>query len=138
MIRHHSQGAQLLLLKRCITDGGFWSHVAGGVKARETAIMAIEREIIEETQVCVPNLYRSDYIETFYQPDKNRIMMMPLFVTYLEGDVVVQLNQEHTEYRWVNLAQAKEITPYASQHRAYEHVWQLFVEQTPNELLKIY
>ena len=66
LIRQHLQGAQLLLLKRCAEDGGFWSHVAGGIKAQETAIKAIEREIKEETQVRVSNLYRSDYIETFF------------------------------------------------------------------------
>ena len=63
---------------------------------------------------------------------------MPLFVSFVNADIEVKLNEEHTDYRWVTLAQAKKLTPYDSQHRAYEHVWRLFVEQTPNELLKIY
>ncbi|ETJ95142.1 mutT/nudix family protein [Vibrio parahaemolyticus EKP-008] len=38
------------------------------------------------------------------------------------------LNEEHTEYRWCSLEEAKQLTPFANQHHLYDHVWQYYVD----------
>lgn len=54
---------RMLLMKR--VKGDFWCHVAGKIEANETASQAILREICEETEIQVQELYSADYLEQF-------------------------------------------------------------------------
>lgn len=126
-----------LLVRRRPEDGDFWSHIGGGVEPGETAVQAIVRELHEETGLVPERLYNGEHIEQFYQVSKNQILMMPLFVAFVETRQQVRLNAEHSAYDWCDLATALARVPFAGQQRAYEHVWRQFVGQTPANWLKI-
>lgn len=126
---------KILLMKR--VKGGFWCHVAGKVEANETATQAILREIQEETQIQVKQLFSADYIEQFYEASLNVIEMIPAFVGICSDEQTVVLNDEHTEYRWCNLADAKALVVFSNQRKLYDFVWENFVENKPESLLEI-
>ncbi|EJE8673945.1 NUDIX domain-containing protein [Vibrio parahaemolyticus] len=42
--------------------------------------------------------------------------------------ILRELKEEHTEYRWCSLEEAKQLTPFANQHHLYDHVWQYYVD----------
>ncbi|EAR09572.1 NUDIX hydrolase [Reinekea blandensis] len=128
---------QILLLKRCEADGGFWSHVGGGVHAGETAVQAVLRELYEETGLRPERLYNAEYLEQFYQVEQNRILVMPVFVVFVAGDANVVLNDEHTDFTWCAFSQALERVPFHGQRQLYEHVWRLFVERSAPSWLRI-
>ncbi len=111
---------KILLLKR--VKGGYWCHVAGGVEAGETGWQTILRELKEETQIDDVELHKADFLEQFYEAKENRILVIPCF------NQPVVLNEEHTEYRWCSLEEAKQLTPFANQHHLYDHVWQYYVD----------
>ncbi|CAI2337800.1 NUDIX domain-containing protein [Vibrio parahaemolyticus] len=112
---------KILLLKR--VKGGYWCHVAG-----ETGWQTILRELKEETQIDDVELHKADFLEQFYEAKENRILVIPCFVLFCPPNQPVVLNEEHTEYRWCSLEEAKQLTPFANQHHLYDHVWQYYVD----------
>lgn len=126
---------KILLMKR--VKGDFWCHVAGKVEANETASQAILREIREETHIQPQHLFSADYIEQFYEASLNVIEMIPAFVGFCSENQTVILNDEHTEYRWCSLPEAKTLVVFSNQRKLYDFVWENFVEHEPVSLLKI-
>lgn len=126
---------KILLLKR--VKEGVWSHVSGSVEDSETALEAALREFKEETGVALDNLYSADYIEQFFEPQNNWIRVVPIFVAVLNNDAEIYLNAEHSEFRWCSLDEAKSLVPFPNQRAVYDHVWALFVNNKPSELMRL-
>ncbi|EPP4298107.1 NUDIX hydrolase [Vibrio navarrensis] len=126
---------KMLLMKRI--KGGYWCHVAGTIERNETGWQAIIREFREETQIEVTSLYNAQYIEQFYESSANVIELIPVFVVLCDANQVVRLNDEHTEFKWCTLPEAKELAPFPSQHEAFEHIWSYFVERPINEFYRV-
>ena len=81
--------------------GETWQLVTGGLDHGETAWQAALRELREETG-CVPiEFYQVDVINTFYLAQTDTISMSPMFCAIVAPDAQVQLNPEHTDFRWV-------------------------------------
>lgn len=126
---------KMLLMKR--VKGGFWCHVAGTVEAGETGWQTIMREFGEETGIAVTELYSGEYLEQFYEAGSNTVMVVPAFVIYCPPNQLVVLNDEHTEYRWLTLAEAKGVVSFPGQQALYDHVWHYFVERSPSALMRV-
>ncbi|MGR5235965.1 NUDIX hydrolase [Vibrio alfacsensis] len=126
---------KMLLLER--VKGGYWCHVAGGVEEGEAGWQTIIRELKEETQIEDVVLHSADFLEQFYEAHKNRIMIIPCFVIFCQPKQSVTLNQEHTDYRWCTLEEAKQLTPFANQHQLYDHVWKYYIESDPTKFTLI-
>ncbi|WP_324007590.1 NUDIX hydrolase [Aeromonas dhakensis] len=126
---------KLLVMKR--VKGGFWCHVAGTVEAGETGWQTIIREFREETGIRVCELYTAHYLEQFYESVSNTVEVVPVFVVYCPPNQVVTLNDEHTEYRWCTLAEAKALVSFPGQQALYDHLWHYFVENSPSALMRV-
>ena len=126
---------KILLMKRA--EEGFWCHVAGSIENGETAWQAILREFHEETGVTVKDLFSAEYLEQFYEADRNRITIIPVFVAFLSSDVQIQLNEEHTEFKWCTLAEARTMVPFPNQRNLYNPVWENFVAREPSMLWRV-
>lgn len=126
---------RMALMKR--SKEGFWCHVAGKVEAGEAGWQAIVREFFEETKIVVRELYNGEYLEQFYEPSKNRIEIIPVFVVICPPEQLIVLNSEHTEYRWCSLEEAKSLVPFPNQKALYEHIWRHFVAVEPSSFMKI-
>ncbi|MFM5353750.1 NUDIX hydrolase [Aeromonas dhakensis] len=126
---------KLLVMKR--VKGGFWCHVACTVEAGETGWQTIIREFGEETGIRVCELYTAHYLEQFYESVSNTVEVVPVFVVYCPPNQVVTLNDEHTEYRWCTLAEAKALVSFPGQQALYDHLWHYFVENSPSALMRV-
>ncbi len=126
---------KILLMNR--VKGGFWCHVAGTVEAGETGWQTIVREFGEETGIKVTELYNGQYLEQFYDAATNSVMVVPVFVVYCPPHQAVTLNDEHTEYRWCSLAEAKALVSFPGQQALYDHVWHHFVARSPSPLIRV-
>ncbi|HDX8590233.1 TPA: NUDIX domain-containing protein [Aeromonas dhakensis] len=126
---------RLLMMKR--VKGDFWCHVAGTVEAGETGWQTIIREFGEETGIRVCELYTAHYLEQFYESASNTVEVVPVFVVYCPPNQVVTLNDEHTEYRWCTLAEAKALVSFPGQQALYNHLWHYFVENSPSALMRV-
>lgn len=137
VLRRNAQGTQVLLLRRTGTLAGEWCQVAGKIEDGEKAWQAALREILEETGLRPYALYSADICEQFYEPDREAISMLPVFVAYVSDDADVVLNEEHSEFRWVSFDEGQTMVPFAGQRNVLRHVEQEFGKRDPQPLLRI-
>jgi dihydroneopterin triphosphate diphosphatase len=138
IFRRVPNGAEYLLLKRSSRYMfGLWQHVAGSIEEGETALQAIIRELKEETGLTPLALYSADIIESFYDTKYNVIMMVPIFVAEFDPKLEIVLSEEHSEYKWVSAAEAREHFTFPQQKSSLELVEREFVNKTPPSILKI-
>src|SRR5262245_36340014 len=81
--------------------GDTWQLVTGGIDEGETAWQAALRELREETSLEPLEFYQVDVVNTFYLAATDRMSHSPMFCAIVAPDAQVQLNDEHTAYRWI-------------------------------------
>lgn len=65
------------------------------------------------------------------------VEVVPVFVVYCPPNQAVTLNDEHTEYRWCSLAEAKALVSFPGQKALYDHIWHHFVDNAPSPLMRV-
>ncbi len=128
---------EVLLLKRAESLVGEWCQIAGGIEEGETAWQAAIRELGEETGLTPQALYSADICEQFYSAARDAITTAPVFAAFVDADAVVTLNHEHSAYRWMCFAEARERVTFGGQRRVLDWVEQEFVRRPPAEHLRI-
>ncbi|MEF2071953.1 NUDIX hydrolase [Consotaella aegiceratis] len=137
VLRRLASTTQVLLLCRTRSLAGEWCQVAGGIEMGEAAWQTALREIKEETALSVDTLYSADICEQFYEPDRDSITLVPVFVAFVGADEVVTLNDEHSDFRWVSFDEAERMVPFPGQRHVLAHIRREFVEREPHPLLRI-
>lgn len=89
---------------------GRWECVSGRINAGELPVEALKREVAEE----VGSDFRINIIEPYYtfrlvRDDGHEVIGISFYCQYLGGKI--KLNPEHTNYRWVTIDQAVNLTP---------------------------
>ena len=79
----------------------------------------------------------ADILEQFYEPDRNRISVVPVFVAFVPEGTEPTLNEEHSAWQWVSVEEARRLVPFPGQAEMLEKVRQYFLATTPSELLRI-
>jgi len=138
LVRLDQEGHKVLLLRR---KGGHldkeWSHLAGGMEEGESAWQTALREAHEETGVILSNLYTADICEQYYRQRKNLITVAPVFVSYIDRDVIITLNEEHYEYQWLDIEKAYARLNYPCQRQSLRHIEKEFLQRQPVAALRI-
>ena len=114
-----------------------WCEVAGSIEKGEKAWQAAFREIQEETGLNLSELWLGDRCAQFYDPSRDRIQVLPVFVGYVPKDARVVLNSEHSDYAWCDLTEACERVVFPAQRSLLHFIWQEFVERRPHPLLRL-
>ncbi|MDX8342452.1 NUDIX hydrolase [Rossellomorea sp. YZS02] len=97
----------VLLLKRAesvLKD--VWCYIGGGIDEGEKAWEAAYREVEEETGITNLSLYSANTFDRIYSIEENYIYIAPVFVGFVESDQEVNLNEEHSDYRWLSFQEA--------------------------------
>ncbi|MGJ8526258.1 NUDIX domain [Halomonadaceae bacterium LMG 33818] len=138
LVRLYQGAHQVLLLQR---KGGHldkeWSHLAGGMEEGENAWQTALREAQEETGIVLTNLYTADICEQYYRQRKNLITVAPVFVSYIERDATITLNEEHYDYQWLAIEEAYARLNYPCQRQSLRHIEKEFLQRRPTNTLRI-
>lgn len=103
-----------VLLLRRVDNPDFWQSITGALEFDESAAMAAQRELLEETgiQATPVDQQTSNRFEIFgvwrarYHPDHTH-NVEHIFSVQVDADQAVQLNpQEHSEYLWLPMHDA--------------------------------
>ena len=137
VLRWRQSLAQILLLRRTRPPAGVWCQVAGGIEANETAWQTALREVTEETGLRLAELWSGDFCEQFYEADKDRITMLPVFIGVVPPDAEVVLNAEHDGYKWLGYEEADHLLAFPGQRKMLAAVKAGFINRQPHALLRI-
>ena len=120
---------KILLLKRNdrVTAGNRWCMPGGKLERNETPLQAVIREVEEETGIVLSSA-QANFMQTicirFLTPKED--YLLHLFKTVLPrsqpSDYSVTLNQEHTDYLWVDLAAAQQLNLVAGGNEILEYL----------------
>ncbi len=137
LLKKADEGYKVLLIKRADSYEGAWCFVAGKIEEGEKAWQTVLREIREETNLVPSTLYSADIFEQFYQAEHEWIWVAPVFVGLITEQQKVKLNEEHSDYHWFTVEEAREALVFPGQRIILEHIEKEFIERKPCHWLKI-
>lgn len=116
---------KFLVLKRREDKGGFWQSVTGGVKEGENEIIALKRELKEETGISeYRKLINLRYSYSFSLPHLGELMEN-VYAVEVSPHIEIILSPEHTEYRWVDFEEALSLIKYETNKEGFRKIWKM-------------
>ncbi len=106
----------LLLRSRKKIYANQWRMVGGKVKEGEDYWMGALRELREELGVSPDQFWVIPSVNTFYEAKSDQIHHIPAFAAEL-SDQQIELDDEHTEFRWVSVDEIDEMIAWPEQKR---------------------
>lgn len=94
-----------------------WRMIGGKVKENETSWQAALRELKEETGLVPQKFWTLPDVNSFYEHKTDQILLIPAFAAQFGGEQIPVLDDEHTDYKWVNAEKAKSFIPWPEQIR---------------------
>ncbi len=124
VIKRDLDGWKFLLLKRGPGEsyGGFWGFVTGGRRGDETVAQCVKRELKEETGLEPDGLWATEYVIQFYEPENDKIWILPQIVAVVDENAEVVLSEENVEYRWLPPEKGKHLVSWKNLVRAIDDI----------------
>lgn len=121
---------EFLLLKRASNEKypGIWQMVTGSIES-ESAYQSALREIKEETGLTPIKFWVVPNINSFYSPEKDVIIMIPVFAVLVDENPKVIISEEHSEYKWVKKEEAIKLLAWPGQRKSVEIIYEYFTNQ---------
>jgi 8-oxo-dGTP pyrophosphatase MutT (NUDIX family) len=112
-----SNKIEFLLLKRIqdVVMPNVWQFVSGKIKENETIKEAFIRQTTEKTGLKLLNLFKIDFVNTFYDDYYDTVMLVPCAAAELTPGNVVLSEKLHCEYKWASLSLVEELIPWSEQ-----------------------
>jgi len=132
VFRETDNGMEFLLLKRAENQlyPSVWQMISGkieensfppsGIKKSEKAFETALRELKEESNLTPTKIWVAPKVNSFYNSETDSICLIPVFAVQVKSDSKVSISDEHSEYKWVNSAEAKRLLAWDGQRKAVE------------------
>jgi dATP pyrophosphohydrolase len=119
IFRRRARRTEFLALRRRPGGAlpGVWQPVTGRLRRGERAEAGARREVREETGLVPTRLWRLESVTSFYDPGRDAIRFVSLFVAEVAADAVVRLSAEHTAHRFLPAREAARRFLWDSQRR---------------------
>jgi dATP pyrophosphohydrolase len=124
VIKKDYDGWKFLILKRAEGEsyGGYWGFITGGKMGDETVAQVVLREMKEEIAIVPDKMWATEYLVQFYEPEVDKIWILPLVVAVVEPDAKVELSEENSDYRWLTATKAKHLVSWKNLVKAIDDV----------------
>lgn len=128
IIREFENNLDFLLLKRASHQWfpNLWQMVSGKIKEGEKAYECALREIKEEAGIKPEKIWVLPNINSFYLIEDESINLVPVFVAKVDFNSVIKISSEHSEFKWVNGKEAKELLSWPGQRKSVEIIEECF------------
>lgn len=124
LFRLHNGLVQFLLLQRGkeVPLGGTWHGIHGKIDPDETALESAKRAVITATGLTVSAAYSADYINQFFDPQTDSIILAPVFAFTAAPAARIALSDEYVDYAWCETEEATARLLFAGQRWAIRHI----------------
>ena len=124
VVKKDYDGWKFLILKRAETEsyGGHWGFMTGGKRGDETVAQVVVRELKEETGLDPLSMWATEYIVQFYEPEFDKIWILPLIVAVVSDEAEITLSSENSEYLWLTPEKARHRVSWKNLVKAIEDV----------------
>jgi 8-oxo-dGTP pyrophosphatase MutT (NUDIX family) len=123
VLKNDYDGWKFLILKRAEESyGGFWGFMTGSKCGDETVAQVVVRELMEETGLAPERMFATEYLVQFYEPEVDKIWLLPLIVAVVAPDSEVVLSAENSEFRWLLASKAKHLVSWKNLVTAVDNV----------------
>ena len=113
VIKEDYDGWKFLILKRAEESyGGYWGFMTGSKRGEETVAQVVVRELKEETGLAPKRMFATEYLVQFYEPEVDKIWILPLIVAVVAPESEVVLSEENSEFRWLPAPKAKHLVSW--------------------------
>lgn len=135
---------EFLILKRSVGKiyADQWRMIGGKVKEGEKYYEAALREIKEETGLKPITFWTIPSVNQFYEADSDQVHSIPAFAAELNYEAEIILDDEHSEYKWMNIEGILPYIKWPEQRRLMNMVYEIitgeFSEILPQWLIKNY
>ncbi len=125
-IRHGQ--IEFLLLKRSANEVYplLWQPVTGRMNGGETAYEAALREVAEETGLIPEEFWVVPNVNSFYNPNKDTVSLIPVFAGRVGPDNEITISEEHEEFGWFTFDEAITLMAWPGQRKSAEIINQYF------------
>jgi dATP pyrophosphohydrolase len=110
LFRIRADRGEYLLLRRAEDDPvhpGLWQYVTGKIEEGEKASDAALRELREETGAAPLRFWVVPAVNSFYDPRRDVVNLLPVFAAQMDPQCAVRLSAEHSEFRWLPYGEAR-------------------------------
>lgn len=108
---------------------GQWRMVGGKVKKGEQSWEAALRELKEETGLKPVKFWTIPSINQFYEAKTDAILSIPAFAAELDNDSDIQLDEEHSEFKWVSIDGIQPYISWPEQRRLMKLTYDILTDQ---------
>ena len=122
---------KFLMLKRSpqIMYGGIWQCVTGKIESGEKPVETAIRELKEETKLSPINKWTVDQVNHFYEAEFDLMNLIPVFGVEVDS-LMVNLSDEHCDYKWCNIKEAEELFTWRHQKNGLLAFYEMLTSQT--------
>lgn len=114
-----------------------WQIVTGRIEKFETPIETAVREVFEETGLVPLKLWNLPYLASFYNYKTNEINFSPVFVFEVYENSKVNLSNEHSEFKWIELNETDKHIIFPSQVEGTDYLIKYILKNANNYLYLI-
>ena len=116
---------EYLLLRRSAGDPLYpllWQFVTGRVEEGESSHRAALRELKEETGADGVRLWVVPSVNSFYDPERDCVNIVPLFAAQIDPAFQVRLSGEHSAFEWLPFEESMRLLVWPGQRSCLEIV----------------
>jgi len=120
VVKKDDDGWKFLVLRRADNEsyGGCWGFMTGSKQGTETVAQLVVRELAEETGLHPQSMWGTEYLVQFYEPEYDKIWILPVIVAVVSSNARVTLSAENSECEWMTSEQAKRRVSWKNLERA--------------------
>jgi dATP pyrophosphohydrolase len=134
IIKRTKEGNKYLIMKRASNQKypNIWQMVTGKINENEKAYETALREIEEETNLTISQLYIVPNVNYFYNNNDDSITIIPVFVAVIDNDKNLKISTEHSEYKWSSVNEAKQLFAWQGQKQSIDIIEDYFTGKNMN------
>lgn len=124
VVKKDDDGWKVLVLQRSDTGSyaGCWGLLTGRKESNEVVAQIVARELRERVSLTATRIWSTEHVIRFYEPEFDQIWMLPLIVAIVDADAKVDLQSEHSDFRWLDPFRAKRQVTWKNLYRAIENI----------------